>query len=519
MALLWRVLTVVVLTLARALALWLVLFAVYLLAFRGWPHLKHTAELLELQPLVEQRLTELRAEIARARHDEGRFERQLSELGAERMRTLELQAADLAQRVSLLTQERDRLASELQSLTRERDEACASFNPFKRWACAELERRHAALDARLAPAVQALETQLVEASRLAQRVSEDLRALADPSLTPEQRAARLGPEATERLLSVGVTRARVEQLGREVAELDAKLRHLQQLEATPLGWLLSEWRAVRVRLLWLVAAVLLAPYLQRALNYYALMPLVTRWGRGIRLAELSSGQIRVGPAQHALPLRLTAGETLRVRAAHARPVEGNATSQLLYDWRAPLVSYAAGLRLLTRLEGDEAGVAVTLASPDDPNSRLVRVDLDDHPGLSVHPRNVVGVIGAPRLQTKWRLGHLHAWSTWQLRYILFTGTGSILLEGRGDLVTARPADRSVRIERELVVGFDARTTLSTARTETFLPYLLGQSHLVDARFVGSDPVFWQTAPRARAANPVARTFEALLSALGKLLGF
>jgi hypothetical protein len=52
-------------------------------------------------------------------------------------------------------------------------------------------------------------------------------------------------------------------------------------------------------------------------------------------------------------------------------------------------------RGLSRLTGDEGGSSATLATPDDPNSYLMRIDFKHHPGVVMHPKHVVGVIGSP----------------------------------------------------------------------------------------------------------------------------
>jgi hypothetical protein len=199
-------------------------------------------------------------------------------------------------------------------------------------------------------------------------------------------------------------------------------------------------------------------------------------------------------------------------------VQGKVRSRLLYDWRSPFISFAAGLYGLSRITGDEGGTAATLATPDDPDSYLMRIDFDDHPGVVMRPRHVVGVIGTPELETRWRWG-IQSFATWQVRYIMFAGTGSVIVQGSGDVVATSPRGRSTRMEQHLVMGFDSRLTVGVNRTEVFLPYLWGRTPLVDDEFTGHHPLFWQKSSADGPSNPVARTFEAIYSAFGKLLGF
>ncbi len=251
------------------------------------------------------------------------------------------------------------------------------------------------------------------------------------------------------------------------------------------------------------------------------MPLAQR-AAPLRLNEpRAEASLTVSPAQRSLAISLAPGADLSVRAGYARPVEGHATSRLFYRWAAPLVSYSAGLVLLTRLRADRDGispVSVTLSSPGDPNSYLLRVELVNHPGVVLFPRQLVGIEGQLELRTVWRVLSFHAWATGQLRYVLLAGTGAIVLEGTGDIVATTIAESRAKIEQELVVGFDTRLGYCTARTETFLPYLLGRTALVDDVFEGSGTYFWQKSTTTQPRSFAERSFDAVFGAIGKLLG-
>src|SRR5690606_35584948 len=139
------------------------------------------------------------------------------------------------------------------------------------------------------------------------------------------------------------------------------------------------------------------------------------------LRPSAHGRLDGGQGKRTLPVMLSQGEQCWARADYVRPTAGQTRRQWLFDWSAPLVSYAAGLSALTRIEGgvSEGGdlVQATLASPNDSDSYLIEVKLEDHPGFVFHPRHLVAVIGDVRLFTVWRLLSFHAWMTGQLRYI------------------------------------------------------------------------------------------------------
>ena len=75
------------------------------------------------------------------------------------------------------------------------------------------------------------------------------------------------------------------------------------------------------------------------------------------------------------------------------------------------------------------------------------------------------------------------------------------------------------MEQSLVMGFDSRLTVGVHRTEVFLPYLWGRTPLVDDEFTRHHSLFWQKSSAAGPSNPIAKTFDAVFSSIGKLLGF
>ena len=173
---------------------------------------------------------------------------------------------------------------------------------------------------------------------------------------------------------------------------------------------------------------------------------------------------------------------------------------------------------LSRVTGAEGGTSATLGTPDDPDSYLMRIDFQDHPGVVMHPKHVVGVIGTPDLATRWRWG-IQSLATWQVRYIMFAGTGSLIVQGSGDVQATNPQGSSTRMDQNLVMGFDSRLTVGVNRTAVSVSYLRGKAPLVDDEFTGCHPLFWQKSSADGASNPIAKTFGAVFSALGKLFGF
>ena len=371
--------------------------------------------------------------------------------------------------------------------------------------CADAERALEAADEALAT----FERTLAEAEA-------DAAVLADPMLTNDQKLERLGEGG-----GLAPAGREIDNTESELAQTKAEERRLQDRRGSWSGRVVDLWARSWRWLVWTAVLLVLAPGMLRIVSYFVLMPLVSRAHTRIHLAagsENATADLRATAAQRTLTIELGAGEVLSARSEYVRPVQGKVRSRLLYDWASPFISFAAGLHFLSRITGDEGVTSATLASPDDPDSYLMRIDFTDHPGVVMHPKHVVGVIGTPELETRWRWG-IQSFATWQVRYIMFSGSGSLIVQGIGDVVATNPRGRSTRMEQNLVMGFDSRLSVGVDRTEVFWPYLRGKTPLVDDEFTGVHPLFWQKSSTDGPRNPIAKTFDAIFSALGKLLGF
>lgn len=344
----------------------------------------------------------------------------------------------------------------------------------------------------------------------------DAAVLRDPNLTAQEKLDQLGAGDED-----SPVEREIENKESELGQKKAEERSLQEAQTSGAGWVVNQWAQTWRWLVVIAAITLCAPVVLRFVSYFLLMPLVSRMHRPIHLAAEASparGELHTTDAERTLTVDLRAGEVLSARSEHVRPVQGKIRSRILYDWTSPFISFAAGLFFLSRITGDERVTSATLSTPHDPDSYLMRIDFTDHPGLVMHPRHVVGVIGAPELHTRWRWG-IQSFATWQVRYIMFAGNGSLIVQGSGDVVATNPRGGSTRMEQNLVMGFDSRLAAGVNRTEVFLPYLRGKTPLVDDEFTGGHALFWQKSTADGPANPIARTFDAFFSAVGKVFGF
>jgi uncharacterized protein (AIM24 family) len=207
----------------------------------------------------------------------------------------------------------------------------------------------------------------------------------------------------------------------------------------------------------------------------------------------------------------------------AWPPEARRSTKFLWDWRAPTISYVAGLKELTSFTLETSGPApISIGALNEPNMHVLRLELAEHPGFILKPNHVVAISGHLRVRTKWSFFfNLHAWVCGSFRKILFEGTGSLYICGFGGFTIIDATVRRQNVEEDLVIGYDSRSLFRTTRTETFWPYFRDRTSLYDYAFEGPSLTLCEAKkpPGHASANPVKRTLDTILNVVGKLLGF
>ena len=104
-------------------------------------------------------------------------------------------------------------------------------------------------------------------------------------------------------------------------------------------------------------------------------------------------------------------------------------------------------------------------------------------------------------------------------FLVFHGPAQIILTG-GRGVRIEPALARRSIGQDQLIGFSAGLAYSTGRTETFLPYLLGQEPLLKDRVAaGSGVLIAEEAPHAgRAKSGIGHSLEGVTDAMLKVIG-
>ena len=277
---------------------------------------------------------------------------------------------------------------------------------------------------------------------------------------------------------------------------------------------------------WIIIVIMFGPFFWKVLWYYGFARLAEK-AKPIQLSTPHApGQISFRAPEKRLVATVSAEHALFVRMRTVKQHDKQHIAKkmrLVWKWSAPFISYAAGLWELTEITAKaEGNSGEVLLISDTPGMRIVELTLENHPGFVVSSRYVVGISGGIDVKTQWCIHRLHSWLTGQFRYVIFTGSGRLYLQGH-DGIDAMPARHDpIGIEKHLVIGFDARLAFSTSRTETFWPYLRGVTPLIEDQFAGDGYFLRQVSGHAEAVGFAEKRLEFLMSfisAIGKFFGF
>jgi len=282
----------------------------------------------------------------------------------------------------------------------------------------------------------------------------------------------------------------------------------------------------RWQILWLVIFVLCGPMVWKMFWYFGLAKATSRV-RSICLdEEAPAASCEAKACGKTAEIKIDADHPLIARMDWIQQYSPDTVkrTRFLWSFKAPFISYAAGLVDMTefRLNQPANEATLVLGSSHDPQYHLLRLDLLNHPGFVLKPSMVVAASPSIKIRTRWTLRNLHSWISGRWRHILFHGTGAIFVMGYGSIHAVDTTNGAIRIEDGHVVGFDSRTRFSTVRTETFWPYFKDKTALFDWEFSGYGQVIRQNVlPQAqrKISNPFVKTADSIFNVIGKLLGF
>lgn len=314
------------------------------------------------------------------------------------------------------------------------------------------------------------------------------------------------------------------------------VRQLEEAEAVvakrTVGKVLHELAGYVPLALTILLSALLVPLLIKTFLYFVVAPFASR-RPPVRILTGSSaaavaagGSVQAASSQSAVSQEVVVspGQELLVHADYLQSsrAQGTARTRWLLDAAYPFASIAAGMTVLTRILPMRTE-SVVISSTTDPFSEIGVLRLEAGSAFVLQPRNLVGVlqeVGRPvRITSHWRLGSLTAWLTLQLRYLVFHGPGALIIEGcRGIRVEASEGGRM--INQDATIGFSANLDYSVARTETFVPYLLGKQALLNDRFSGGPGfhVYEEMPHFGKKSGITGRGVEGVLDSVLKVFG-
>ena len=286
----------------------------------------------------------------------------------------------------------------------------------------------------------------------------------------------------------------------QVAELERREQSLARAaDDNLLFWVRRPILEMLPTALLILLVAMIGPVLVKALLYFIVAPAAGR-RRPVRLQPAEHGEAGGPGFRSAVSQRISLrrDETLLVvpEAIQSSPQGGAKATQWLLNSSLPLSSLASGLIGLVRFRDLDGVVEVTATG--DPLAEIALVDLPRGSAMVVRPRALRGIIhplGQKVSVTRhWRFG-LSAWLGLQLRYLVFHGPCTLIVQGsRGLRLEAAFGGRA--INRSAIVAFSAGLLFSSRRSEAFAAYLMGRQDLLNHSFEGSGYIVYEEMPRA-----------------------
>lgn len=323
----------------------------------------------------------------------------------------------------------------------------------------------------------------------------------------------------------------IEKLTHDTAERLASARH-----AVATNWV-ARFASPVVVVLPLAVAVLLSSFVAhlvvKLMFYYLLAPLASQ-RKPICLApapvqQNAAERQRTAKSDVSQDVHLTSDETLLILPEYLQSASTALVkdTKWLLDWSCPWTSLVSGMYMLTRVRttrhDDDNDDEVVISSASDAASEIALITISRGDALVFQPRGLVGVIYATstplRITRRWRLFSAHAWLTLQLRYLIFHGPVTLIVEGsRG--VRVESSGRGRVISQSATLGFSAHLHYATVRSETFWPYYQNRTSLLQDKFDGENGVYIydETPQSGKAGGFFARGLEGLADAVLKVFG-
>jgi hypothetical protein len=310
-------------------------------------------------------------------------------------------------------------------------------------------------------------------------------------------------------------------------EKEKQLREIQEMRRALDDLMRNELRQLALKALLILAALIVIPFLWKLAAFYVIAPIAESSEPILLDAESPGGEGITATSSHpAQRIHLSDGEVLMTKVDYLQGSMGGfeKRTKWLMDWRYPFSSMAAGLFMLTRIRNtDGGGGQVTLSTSEDATEELAVVDIPEGKSMVFRPHYLVAVshpLGhPPRIRSRWVFGKLHAWVNLRFRYLIIEGPAKLVFSAQRGVQVEEvlPDSPGRRVNSHLTAAFSPHLSHSPKRAETFIAYLRGKNALFDDFFQGHGHVIQQQVTGGK-RNPVARIWEGIFGAIGKVFG-
>lgn len=360
--------------------------------------------------------------------------------------------------------------------------------------------------------MEPLERRIEEFNNVCRRAEEE-----------RSRVIRLHHECCARVQYLESEKARLEG---ELRAAEAELKNLQhQIKAAGLEYLAQGW------VMPLQVSLLLGAYvlLHRVLAYFVYVPLLGRFLHGVQLPTTSVPQNadETPGGSKIIHCELAPGESLilkneRYCGGYSDAAAGEQLqkrTRYIYSTQYWLMSLMCGLTIMTRfLNKSREGQHIRITS-DDPDEYFCKFRLEEGAQIFVTPGDLVAFSGGVRLTVLSRLRSYSAWAMGQVRYYTLVGSGDVVLRAHGGMTRIVSGGSRYNVHKKhSIIDAGGQLRLVPHRTETFFPYLLGNSSLYDMRIEGEGEYHIRNTSR-KALTVSERLSNVFFSSLGKFLGF
>ncbi len=310
-------------------------------------------------------------------------------------------------------------------------------------------------------------------------------------------------------------------------EKEKQLREIQGMRRALDELMTNELRQLALKALLILAALIVIPFLWKLAAYYLIAP-ITESSEPILLGAESPGgeSVTATPSHPAQRIQLHENDVLMTKVDYLQGSMGGfeKKTKWLMDWRYPFSSMAAGLFMLTRIHNTGcASGQVTLSTSEDATEELAVLDIPQGKSMVFRPHYLVAVshpLGQPpRIRSRWVFGKLHAWVNLRFRYLIIDGPAKLVFSAQRGVQVEEvlPEWPGRRVNSHLTAAFSPHLSHSPKRAETFIAYLRGKNALFDDFFQGHGHVIQQQVTGGK-RNPVARIWEGIFGAIGKVFG-